>query len=187
MIKPFKPTRPQGLQYVIEGQYQTKDGEFSAGGTVLAMYKQNNHISFGAGISYMEGSSFFYKRKEYNEKYWLDLDNYFSVLMRGKYTLTEGRVAPFASVDFGVHFVSPGEEDGEYGNPKTNKTMLYVTPAVGVSFQVAGNSWIDLKAGYEICPSTVKNTDNFSGGSSCLAIGISFTHTTKLFSEGLFK
>lgn len=184
--KPWAETREQGLQYVVESEGTTKEDEFSVGGKILAMYKLNPQISFGAGIGYTEGSTLFYKDKEYDEEYWLGVDNYFTFLLRGKYTFTQTKVAPFVSLDLGAHFVTPGEDDGLYNTPKTNKVMFYTTPSVGVSLQVAGNSWIDLKAGYEICPSTIKSSDKFSGSSSRFSFGVSFTHTTKIFSDGLF-
>jgi len=191
--KPWAQTREKGLQYVIDGG--AKFGEYIlAGGSILAMYKCSPNISFGAGLGYYAGSI-----DAANDI--CDYDEIeggcFNLFLRGKYTLNDNRVSPFVSVDLGTRL--PLKEETVYANhyelmyngstygvkAAEVKPMVFVTPAVGLSLQVAGNSWVDFKAGYDISSAAVKVEKGSAKKISGLTVGISFTHTMNILTNGL--
>lgn len=186
--KPWAPTRKQGLQYVIELAAR-EPWNFTDAGTVglnvLGMYKWDDNISFGVGLGYGDGH-FPYKYDKYDRTDAYP-SKYYNVFVRGKYRMSENKIAPFASVDLGAHFLTDEHEAGNYQiHDNIGKgTVLFAIPAVGVSFKVAGNSYIDVKAGYELATSPVKG-DKFSGKMPGINIGVSFTHTMDILTKGLF-
>lgn len=189
--KAWKPTREKGLQYVVDVAGRGISDNIGIALDAMAMYKWDHNISFGAGIGYGNGSfSYEYRGKSYGIDSSIDTD-YLNLFVRGKYSLSdENKVTPFVSVDLGTHILSNGhyEEDNFNGEVdiKDNKAILFVTPAVGLSFKVAGNSWVDVRAGYEFSSAAVKTGDGFTSKTSGIAVGISFTHTLSVLTDGLF-
>jgi len=177
--KPWAPTRERGLQYVIDASTKSPWSMGKDNGNInfniAAMYKYDNNISFGLGVGFGGG------RWPYDEKY---SDNanvnptFYDFFLRGKYRLNAEKISPFASVDVGMRMLEEMDDN--------KSSVVYVTPAVGVSFKVAGNSYIDVKAGYEIGSSAVKESDGIKA-KSCngIAIGVSFTHTMNILTKGL--
>jgi len=185
--KPWAPTRERGLQYVVDVSERGTVGEHAIALNAMAMYKWNHNISFGAGLGYGFGI-FPYAY----EDYWLESSidtGYLNLFIRGKYSLSdENKVTPFVSVDLGTHLLSNGHDEGDESDKyeiKDNKAVLFVTPAVGLSFKMAGNSWLDVKAGYEFSSAAVKTGDGFTSKTSAIAVGISFTHTMDILTNGL--
>lgn len=178
--KPWKPTRENGLQYAIDAVTRTpwniEDGNGIVNLNLLAMYKMDNNISFGVGLGYGDGS---HPYKDEEDKYYDDASidtDFYTFFVRGKYRLHEGKVSPFASVDLGTRFLS------DTGNEKQKSMTYFLTPAVGLSFKVAGNSYLDVRAGYEIATAPIKTDDRFGNKAAGLTIGLTFTHTMKFFS-----
>lgn len=106
--KPWAPTRERGLQYVIElatrEPWNIEGDNGIIGVNILGMYKWDDNISFGVGLGYGDGH-FPYKRDKYVET---DVypSKYYNVFVRGKYRMSENKVAPFASVDLGAHLLT---------------------------------------------------------------------------------
>lgn len=182
--KTWAQTREHGLQYVIEGGGKLQNDE-SYGLDILAMYKMNTNLSFGAGI----GCGWASYPYEGGDNHWgmFSLEGELAdVFVRGKYNLSGNKVSPFVSVDLGTHLLfGDAYEDSTYEPADVNKFMLFVTPAVGVSFQMAGNSWLDVKAGYEISSAAVKKDGGFTSKTSGITFGVSFTHTMNILTNGL--
>lgn len=186
--KPWAPTRERGLQYVIDVSERGTVGEHAIALNAMAMYKWNHNISFGAGLGYGWGI-FPYEYWDNSYGFESSIDTgYLNLFIRGKYSLSdENKVTPFVSVDLGTHLLSNGHEGDEISDNeiKDNKAVLFVTPAVGLSFKMAGNSWLDVKAGYEFSSAAVKTGDGFTSKTSGIAIGVSFTHTMDILTNGL--
>lgn len=181
--KPWAPTRDRGLQYVIElatrAPWNIEDENGTIGINVLGMYKWDDNISFGVGLGYGDGNHP-YKDEQYGDDDGTHVSSkYYNVFVRGKYRVSESKVAPFASVDLGTRVLA--EKPDNIGK----SLVMFAIPAVGVSFKVAGNSYIDVKAGYEFATSPVKG-DKLSGKTPGINIGISFTHTMDILRDGLF-
>lgn len=177
--KPWAKTRERGLQYVIDASTKSPwsmgDDNGNVNLNIAAMYKYNN-ISFGLGFGVGGG------RWPYDQQY-SDNGNvdptFYDVFLRGKYRLSDNKISPFASVDVGMRMLEDLED--------TKSSVVYVTPAVGFSFKVAGNSYIDVKAGYEIGSSAVEERDGIEAKSSNgISIGVSFTHTMNVLTGKLF-
>lgn len=191
--KPWAPTRTNGLQYVIDGglryHFRGDWGKGFGSTNVLAMYKWDKNLSFGAGLGYSLGRF----GGEWKHSYSSGSDADFmgiTVLLRGKYSLNDHKVSPFASLDLGTRFLFADSDDKEcleeYENIKTKSNVLFITPAVGLSFKVAGNSYIDCKLGYELSSSPLKGYNGnkiTQTSASGLYFGLSFTHTMKFMSH----
>lgn len=177
--KPWKPTRENGLQYAIDLVTRTpwniEDGNGIVNLNLLAMYKMDNNISFGVGLGYGDGSHPYSDEGTYSDETSIDTD-FYTFFVRGKYRLHEGTVSPFASVDLGTRFLS------DIGDEKQKSMTYFITPAVGLSFKVAGNSYLDVRAGYELATAPVKTDDRYGNKAAGLTIGLTFTHTMKFFS-----
>lgn len=177
--KPWAPTRERGLQYVIDASTKSPWSMGKDNGNInvniAAMYKYDNNISFGAGLGFGGG------RWPCDRRY-SDNDNvnptFYDVFLRGKYRLNEEKISPFASVDVGMRMLDDVQD--------SKSSVVYVTPAVGLSFKVAGNSYIDVRLGYEIGSSAVNESDEIKA-KSCngIAVGVSFTHTMNILTGSM--
>ena len=182
--KPKVPTRDRGLG--IEGNLGGKYGftyPVSLMGDLALMYKWNPNISFGIGGGY-----------EYIGCEGDNVDPSLStgkIFARGEYRLNDNRISPFGSVDLGVNMYSVEDDYDEY--TKIDKSAVYVSPAVGLSFHTTNNSYFKVKLGYnitskvtykEIYNDDVKIKDKL--GVSGLFLNIGYAHTFS-WGENWFK
>lgn len=178
--KEWAPTREHGLQYVIDASSKspwsmgTDNGNISL--NIAAMYKYDNNISFGLGFGF--GGGRWPCEVDYEDDANVN-PTFYDVFLRGKYRMNADKISPFASVDVGIRMLEDMDDN--------KSSVVYITPAVGISFKVAGNSYIDVKAGYEIGSSAVEENE-YIKAKSCngITIGVSFTHTMNLLTDGIF-
>ena len=153
-----KPTRNSGLQYGLEGGAAGADGEIGYQLGLALLYKYNPHINFGVQLAYEE-YEFYY--------------NMFSYGLRGQYRLSDKRNSWFANVDLGLNYVF------DY-----DKTLPYVLPAIGYSWQIAGNSYLNVSGGYRVGKKFISNSEyDIYVTNSGPFIKLSWTHTTGLLSR----
>lgn len=202
-------TRDKGLQYTIEGEANNKTSR-GGGGNLIITYKLNPHISIGAGGGYHvfspykedgSGDDFIqhlYKStNEWKEEHLSYYGNVsmFTFFARGNYRLTDKRLSPIASVDAGIRKYNWETERAPYGESwrtdrmleQPNTTSFFIAPSIGFSLRTTKNSYLELKAGYNISPKlkAIKTADYdgnnyYSTHSKSLSYGfmsIGFTHT----------
>ena len=195
--------REKGIQYTIEGEGNNVT-RFGGGANLVLTYKMNPHISIGVGGGYHafspynedgSGDDFFqHISGSYEEhlSYYGDV-NMLTIFARGNYRLTDKRLSPIASVDAGIRSYN-WEADAPYGYSASTsgmleapKTALFITPSVGFSLRTTKNSYIELKAGYNISSklkalkvADYEQNTYYSTHSKSLSYGfisIGFTHT----------
>ena len=137
--------------------------------------------------------------------------NRMDLFVRGTYRLSDARLSPFISVDAGLrknnfdgiasayNFVAVN--NGTYKIDTPNSTY-FVAPAIGFSLRTTNNSYLEIKAGYDLTPSIKEQVfadDVISGGTggsagkwnthfdkanlSSFHLSLGFTHTLKLLGE----
>ena len=153
-----KPTRDSGLQYSLDGGIAGADQELGYQLGLALLYKYNPHISFGVQLAYEE-YEFYYNMLSYG--------------LRGQYRLSDKRNSWFANVDLGFNSVFDYDE-----------TLPYVLPAIGYSWQIAGNSYLNVSGGYRFGKKFLTNSEyDIKGTNSGPFIKLSWTHTTGLLSR----
>lgn len=203
--------RDKGLQFTFEGGGYLPAGDVTSGGfgAWIFTYKANPHLSYGLGFraggtdtdAQMESKTVVLSTgKEY---FHTEEDISFSgpdVFLRGQYRLNDKRLSPFASCNLGIRFNADDhggylaneivEKVGDY-----DKSVLYISPALGLSLRTTHNSYLELKIGYELSPSlkgkTLEETTNKEVNTwtrkgvslSAPFVMLGFTHTTGLFSK----
>lgn len=187
--KPKEPTRDRGME--ISGNLGMKYGfdyPMSLMGDFALMYKWNPNISFGVGGGYETLQ--LCDSKDDN----VPLLNVTKFFVRGEYRLNDNRISPFAAVDLGVNNYSIQEDGDLYDNTKVDKSAIFVSPAVGLSFRTTNNSYFKLKLGYNIAPkvklkeyaSEYSDPNIDKWGVSSLFLNFGFTHTFS-WGENWFK
>lgn len=160
------PTRDKGLQLTLEANPIISKNIKAYGANILVGYKMTPNISFGVGynhsFAFMDGPADTHLNKFY---------------LNGRYRLTDKKVSPFGSVDLGCRCYSRDEYKGSF----------MFTPAVGVSVRTTNNSYVEIKAGYEICQK-IKYVDPYGNdtgkyGMSAFSLSVGWTHTFKFFSK----
>lgn len=189
--KPKEPTRDRGME--ISGNLGMKygfDNPISLMGDLALMYKWNPNISFGIGGGYEYLQLFFGGPEDDN----VPLLNVTKFFVRGEYRLNDNRISPFAAVDLGVNNYSIQEDEDLYDNTKVDKSAIFVSPAVGLSFRTTNNSYFKFKLGYNIAPkvqlkeyaSEYSDPNIEKWGVSSLFLNIGYTHTFS-WGENWFK
>ena len=86
-------------------------------------------------------------------------------------------ISPFASVNIGYRGYSKDDYKGQF----------MFTPAIGASMRFAGNSYLEVMAGYELCPGKIKAKDGFGiykkYGMSAFVLSVGYTYTLKFLSK----
>lgn len=167
-------TRRKGVQFTMEGNMNFLEG-LGGGASLVCTYKLNPHFSVGGGIGYEritfndseDGDIQVVTIRNSNEEHYSNYYGGISVakaFARGVYRVTDKRLSPFVSLDFGIRMYSFDDniysasyslyyiEDMEsiLGEPKN--TGLFVAPALGASLRTTKNSYIELKVGYLMTP-----------------------------------
>lgn len=205
------PTRDKGLQFTLEGNANMSQGKnFGGGGNLVCTYKLNPHFSVGGGAGYellkpFKSSGYIsgYGKDEgndinvlyfYNNHYQENIYAYkgdvktIKIFGRGVYRITDHRFSPFVSVDAGIRLYSFDNNmmqgyDDIVNNP--SKTAPFVNPAIGLSMRTTKNSYLEIKAGYELAPS-IKAQKGYNGSTyvstskrslSQPYVSLGFTHT----------
>jgi len=207
-------TRQSGLQYEIGGtvmigqRYRYDDGSdddrigyYPYGGAAIS-YKWDKNISFGLGFEYLGrcsygGQSIFQTIEDgvvtetESRKGTLETSNYdaLKLFLRGRYRLNDKTASPFASLDLG--FIKSMKDNSDESEGEIRKSILFINPAVGYSFRVAANSYLEVKLGYQLGgkflkDKTLREGETFRSmlkgvGLNGFTGGITFVHTTKLF------
>lgn len=161
-----KPVIDHGIQLTFElGAVGGTDMDFDVTGTVAATYKWNPRLAFGVGLGY-------------GSPYVFGIDSSVSdtrFFLRGQYKFTQTRFAPFASLDTGLHFMSPKEEF-----PWTEEfpgSRFFFAPAVGGALRLGSNASLDLKIGYEWAPRVSISRYDTTIDMSRIFATLSFTQT----------
>lgn len=172
------PTRDRGVEISgnLGGKYGFND-LISFMGDLGLMYKWNPNISVGIGGGY--------------ELITCETDvtspsiSATKLFLRGEYRLNDEKISPFGAVDLGMNMYTDMSEDGG-DNIKMDKSAMFISPAVGLSFRTGNNSYFKVKLGYEITPK-VKYAEYSSSSDYCISddkIGVSglflnigYTHT----------
>lgn len=164
--KPEEPPLESGLQFGIEAT-----GIRQILPTLTLGYKVNSHLtlSLGASLGIWESfdildniertftSSFTNKSANLNfstEIYQRLQDENFRFFLRGVYRLTDNKFSPMVGLDLGVkevNYLAYDNVSNMYGVSifKESSTLaLSVSPALGVSWRMASNSYLELKAGW---------------------------------------
>ena len=165
------PTRDRGVEISgnLGGKYGFND-LISFMGDLGLMYKWDPNISVGIGGGY--------------ELITCETDvtspsiSATKLFLRGEYRLNDEKISPFGAVDLGMNMYTD--------NIKMDKSAMFISPAVGLSFRTGNNSYFKVKLGYEITPK-VKYAEYSSSSDYCISddkIGVSglflnigYTHT----------
>lgn len=187
--KPRNPTRNEGLQFTWEGGFMgldqigksnhPYDGPF---GNIVATYKMDPKISLGAGVGYEYISS---SCEDVATDLFPDVRTY-RLFARGVYRFIDKAVSPFGCFDVGVNYMKfKSSYEPDYDNVSKNSGIGFlISPALGLSFRVAPNSYLELKVGYAINTKTLRSyreniTDAKKFSTSAPYISLGFTHTFK--------
>lgn len=197
------PTRDNGFELTLEMQTMNpwniagtvsdyypeggcSDNMSTAGIGIIFGYKYNKNISFGLGYSASFASADIKYGHNGNVAEGLELLDCMShkLFARGQYRLNDKRLAPFASVDFGLNSYQ-WDDDNSF---VLKKSSFFITPSVGLSLRTTNNSYFNIKAGYEIGGKVkAKNTNDYiyikDLNNSGIAISIGWTHTFNFLSN----
>ena len=162
------PTRTKGMQLAIDFT-PMMGGNFDGaafGVDLLVGYKMNPNISFALGYNHTFATFDRIADSHLNKIY-----------LNGKYRLTDKKISPLASVNIGYRGSSKDDYKGQF----------MFTPAIGASMRFAGNSYLEVIAGYELCPGKIKAKDGFGKyekyGMSAFALSVGYTYTLKFLSK----
>ena len=145
--KPLLPSKEHGFQLTIEGGIKkTENNEFGQV-ALVGSYKLSQLLSAGVGFEYSGLNSTVNHTHVEGSQYRL--------FGRGQYRFSDRRIAPFVALDGGYKFhefsYDPAKANA-FGHDYEKPTAggFFVTPAVGLSLRTSRNSYLDLRAGYQI-------------------------------------
>lgn len=174
--KPVIPTRNNGFEFGIEAQAAR-----GFGGNMLLGYKCNPNLSLAVGFGFstdeimVPSTEFEYYSMEDGEGNLLSSvsrgkHSYKSghtttrVFLRGEYRLNDNVISPIGRVDLGYNIGGGNITDDEVGDCyrfeisynrgesySNSCSSLFINPAVGLSWRVTNNSYLECALGFEIC------------------------------------
>lgn len=179
--KPKEPPLESGLQFGVEAT-----GIQQILPTLTLGYKVNKHLSLSLGASLGIFESFdildniertftaSFTCTEANLDFSTEIyqrlqDENFRFFVRGVYRLTDNKVSPMVGLDVGVkevNYMTNNNESNMYGVDifKESSTLaLCVSPALGLSWRVASNSYLELKAGWNADLVLFNNKSSYTG------------------------
>lgn len=196
------------------------------GGNILLGYKCNPHLSVALGVGY--GKFTAKNKPFYQTRYSLpdgkgdvvgmdetpgNEDGCFNgaFFIRGEYRLNDSRFSPIGRIDLGYNALRCLDNSGmiytimdyqtghkEYIRGNQGKDDFFIRPAVGISWRVTNNSYLEAAIGYEFCKGVPKTdiTINENKGTyqsitfnqdalniNRFSVSVTWKRTLKLFSK----
>lgn len=200
--RPKAPVREKGFQLTLEGAPALcYGGEFAWFGNIAVTYKVNPHLSAGIGLGYEslsgiqgEGEIQLVGNAANERRYDMHSGSAECAkgFIRGTYRMSERSFSPIVSMDAGIRLyqdnsgflknLSYQSEEEAIGDIADN--ALFVAPSIGFSLRTTNNSYLELKAGYELVQRKSKKGQKEgtyyyvpSVNADVIFVSLGFTHT----------
>lgn len=199
--RPKAPVREKGFQLTLEGAPAFCYGaEFAWFGNIAVTYKINPYLSAGIGLGCEslwgvqgEGEIQLVGNTAKERRYDMQSGSAECAkgFIRGTYRMSERRFSPIVSMDAGLRLYQSNsgylkelnQRDAEAIGDIADKA-LFVAPSIGFSLRTTNNSYLELKAGYELVQRKGKKgreEDLYyyvpSVNTDVIFVSLGFTHT----------